>query len=142
MSKLVQTNGDDHPEAARKHLEDARTLERAARPDGAAYLAGYVVECCLKTLLLVESGKAWGHNLGSLASEASRLSSFAGAKTAKYVSTPAVQQLSRSLVAAWDPEQRYRAPGYITFASAATWVGEAETVYNSTIVPMILDGVL
>lgn len=49
MSRLKQANGDDYPEAALKHLQDADALVRGRRFDGAAYLAGYVVECALKT---------------------------------------------------------------------------------------------
>ncbi len=142
MSRLILANGDDHPEAAGKHLGDAQTLERGGRPDGAAYLAGYVVECCLKTLVLAESGRPWGHDLGTLVLEASRLSAVAGAKTAKYVSDPAVQQLSTSSIAAWYPHQRYRASGHISAAVATTWLGEATAIYGATIVPMRLDGVL
>ena len=50
MSRL-QSNGDNFPEAAEKHLEDASVLIAGARYDGTAYLAGYVVECALKTLI-------------------------------------------------------------------------------------------
>lgn len=49
MSRLKRPNGDDYPEAARKHLRDADALFRGGRFDGAAYLTGYVVECALKT---------------------------------------------------------------------------------------------
>jgi hypothetical protein len=51
MSRLAKDE-DDHPEAARKHLDDARVLRRAERLDGAAYHSGYVVECALKAVLL------------------------------------------------------------------------------------------
>lgn len=40
MSRLRQRNGDDYPDAARKHLEDAKVLLAGSRPDGAAYLVG------------------------------------------------------------------------------------------------------
>lgn len=58
MSKLRTSNGDDHPEAAHKHLLDAQTLMGQQRADGAAYLSGYVVECALKSLWLHETGEA------------------------------------------------------------------------------------
>ena len=45
MSSLLQQNGDDYPEAAGKHIEDADLLLQAQRFDGAGYLTGYVVEC-------------------------------------------------------------------------------------------------
>ena len=142
MSRVAQPNGDDHAEAAGKHLDDARVLEQAGRPDGAAYLAGYVVECCLKTLVEVEGGAPWGHEVRALAAEASRLSACVGARTAKYVSGTAVQQLPVSSISSWHPPQRYRAPGHITPAVARVWVEEATAIYDATIVSMRLDGVL
>lgn len=54
MSNLAHANGDDFPDAAGKHLDDATTLVNAGRHDGGAYLAGYVVECSLKTALVLE----------------------------------------------------------------------------------------
>lgn len=46
---------DDFPKAALKHLQDGQTLLKSNRFDGAAYLAGYVVECALKTMIDVEN---------------------------------------------------------------------------------------
>jgi hypothetical protein len=51
MSRLA-VGDDDHPEAARKHYLDAQSLLAGGRFDGAAYLAGYVLECSLKAVLL------------------------------------------------------------------------------------------
>ena len=51
MSRLRQGNGDDYPDAAGKHMEDSNVLIAGSRYDGGAYLAGYVVECSLKTLI-------------------------------------------------------------------------------------------
>jgi hypothetical protein len=53
VSKL-QHQGDDHPDAASKHLLDAQALLRAQRYDGASYLSGYVVECAYKSVILHE----------------------------------------------------------------------------------------
>ncbi|TKD02009.1 hypothetical protein [Polyangium fumosum] len=54
MSNLkFGANGDDYPEAAAKHLTDARTLLDAKRFDGAAYLAGFAIECSLRTVVMV-----------------------------------------------------------------------------------------
>jgi hypothetical protein len=75
VSSLAQPNGDDHPEAALNHLLCAEALLSQQRFDGAAYLRGYVVECSLKGLWLLEEGaatsgkKLWGtkgHNLSYL----------------------------------------------------------------------------
>jgi HEPN domain-containing protein len=40
--------------AAQKHLTDASLLLEQNRFDNAAYLSGYVVECCLKALLRLD----------------------------------------------------------------------------------------
>ena len=56
MGGLRQANGDDYPEAAGRHLQDANALLAGERHDGAAYLAGYVVECAMKTLIQLETG--------------------------------------------------------------------------------------
>lgn len=54
MSNL-DIKGDDFPAAAEKMLKDAGVLHANRRYDGAAYLAGYAVECSLKTVLLIEA---------------------------------------------------------------------------------------
>jgi HEPN domain-containing protein len=54
MSSKLQASGEDYPEAALKHCDDAGRLLSGRRADGAAYLAGYAVECALKTLVQVE----------------------------------------------------------------------------------------
>jgi hypothetical protein len=46
MSRLA-VGKEDHPEAAQKHFDDLQALVGAKRHDGAAYHAGYVVECAL-----------------------------------------------------------------------------------------------
>jgi hypothetical protein len=151
MSRLRLQNGDDHPDAAGKHLEDASALEAAGRADGAAYLAGYVAECALKALILLETGASpnapppWkkgreGHDLGELHRQAVILASVAGARTARYWG-PAVQGLAVARLAAWDPEMHYRAPS-MTGAEATSWLGEARLIYDETVGKMRLDGVL
>ena len=85
MSRIKRPNGDDYPEAAGKHLGDATALLGAGRVDGAAYLSGYVVECALKSIVILEGGNSWGHDLNALSADALRLSALAGARTARYV---------------------------------------------------------
>jgi len=142
VSKLAQPNGDDFPEAADKLVDDSAILHGGNRHDGAAYLAGYVVECCLKTILLLETKTTWGHHLTNLTTEISRLYSIAGTKTAKYASAPAVKQLPASPVIQWNPDMRYRSAGSVSPAAAAIWVHDAKAVYDATIVEMRLDGVI
>ncbi len=114
MSKLALPNGDDHPEAAKKHLSDAEALAKAGRPDGTAYLSGYVVECSLKSVVLLQTNlpkSKWkgrdGHDVPKLHSELINLSTLATLRIARYVNT-AVQNLSKAAIVAWNPEMRYR----------------------------------
>src|SRR5438876_6631025 len=86
MSRLRSPNGDDHPDAAQKHLLDVEVLLAQGRLDGAAYLSGYVVECSLKSLHVLETGRDLrGHHLQTLVGEVNAVATVAGAKTAKYL---------------------------------------------------------
>ena len=152
MSKLQLPNGDDHPEAAHKHLDDAQGLLSSNRSDGAAYLAGYVVECSIKALILYDtavplpaSRLPWkkgtaGHNLNELAVQASSLAAIAGAKSARYLG-PAVQGLAKAGIASWRSEMRYRAP-YMTQADAQSWFADAQAIYQESVGEMLKDGIL
>jgi hypothetical protein len=143
VSRVAQHNGDDHAEAAGKHLVDSRTLANAGGADGAAYLAGYVVECCLKTLVLVASGAvAQVHSLNDLTSEALRLAALPGSRTVRYAPRQTPGHALYDRAHGWRPALRYRPPGHIAPAVAAAWLAEAELVYVSTIVTMRLDGVV
>jgi hypothetical protein len=148
MSKLRTPAGDDHPDAAHKHLLDAEVLLAAQRADGAAYLSGYVVECALKSLWLFETGvpsdksMPWGktHHLNRLAGSVAAMSSVAGARTARYVKA-ATRGLATSPIAAWSPEMRYRSP-CMSVGDARIWWGIAEAVFLETVAQMQLDGVI
>lgn len=141
MSKLGTSNGDDYPEAAHKHLLDAQTLLGQQRPDGAAYLSGYVVECALKSLWQLETGQPGrGHDLRKLAQAVSAVATVAGAKTARYYKQ-AASSVSSSAIAAWRPEMRYR-PATMTSGDAGVWCQIAGAVFQETVAQMRLDGVL
>ncbi len=145
LSKLRQPNGDDYPEAAAKHLADAKSLLAVNRADGAAYLAGYVVECALKSLVLVEAGNArgFGHQLANLSKHTLLLAAQAGARTSRY--KPRINpspSICDGQPDGWHETLRYRQIGAVTAATAAAWVGEAEAIYVSTVVPMRIDGLV
>lgn len=141
MSRLAQSNGDDHPEAAGKHLQDAAALLAAARPDGAAYLSGYVVECSLKSIYQLQTGSPLGgHNWTTLHNQVQAVVTVAGAKTAKYLG-PMTAGLLGSAMVAWHPGMRYEAPS-MTTADAGLWHGEAARIFGETIAQMRLDGEL
>lgn len=143
MSSIAFPNGDDFPEASTKHIEDATALWKAKRFDGAAYHAGYVVECVLKTIVVLETGSHPGkrHNLQNLSSRAIHLASMLGSRTARYA-TPRHLPTYRAILSGWRPEVRYWPAGQISYADALTWMRAAWRVYNSTIIRMKLDGVV
>lgn len=141
MSRLVQQNGDDYPEAAGKHLNDASHLLRGSRFDGASYLSGYVVECCLKTLIQVETGQAFrSHDLTGLERTLANLAALAGARTTSFYTTISATVRSGA-ISAWDPGMRYRAPT-ASQGQAQAWHAEAGQVYAGSVGSLILDGVI
>jgi len=150
MSILRTLEGDDHPDAALKHLLDAQVLLERRHADGAAYLSGYVIECALKSLWLHETGSSpgnsrpWGgkkgHDLNHLAANVAALASVAGAKTARYFKA-ATKSVSSSAIAAWKPEMRYQSPS-MSVADAQAWCNVADAVFIETVAQMRLDGVL
>ena len=133
------TNSDNYPKAALKHLEDARVLMQNTRFDGAAYLAGYVVECALKTVIEVETSNVpQVHDLNNLQQTVNMLAVQAGARTG-LLSIAAMKSLSRILP--WRPEMRYREP-QVTKNDAETWLLEAEAIYRQIIGGLTLAGVI
>jgi hypothetical protein len=154
--------------AATKHLRDAEALHEAGRLDGCAYLAGYVVECSLKAVLLhdrswdptvgpngqhvaaklaavhMQLRKApYGHDLVHLASQQ------LGAEGAKYWPdlTPGnvTQGVHLRAVLDWKETLRYRGEDPQTDRAAlraSSYLGWAAEVHARAIVEMRLDGVL
>jgi hypothetical protein len=143
MSRLLLQNGDDHPAAAGKHLMDAQILLDANRADGAAYLAGYVVECALKSISILETGSTEKtHDLNALGRDALGLAALPGARSARYVPRMTPGHSLYNAASGWRETLRYREPGAVRPADATSWLAEAQAVYESTIVPMRLDGVV
>ena len=142
MSRVALPNGDDHPEAAAKHLLDCSLLQAQGRHDGAGYLAGYVIECCLKTLILVD-GLAPGfvHFLSALNQEAIRLAALPGSQTARYAPWHSAGHPIYNRASGWDVALRYQ-PEHILPALAQRWVEEAHLVFSRTVVPLRLDGMI
>ncbi|MFB3776108.1 MAG: HEPN domain-containing protein [Bryobacteraceae bacterium] len=131
---------DDYPKAAGKHAVDSRALLAARRFDGAGYLAGYAVECVLKTVVEVEGSnpRPFGHDLSRLNRESLQLASVASVRTAKY----AAPLRGTRLPVEWSPGLRYQPPGVVSEDQAKEWVTVAERLYEKVIVPMRLDGVI
>jgi HEPN domain-containing protein len=143
LSKFRCPEGDDHPDAAGKHLLDAMTLEKNGRFDGAAYLSGYVVECSLKTLIILQTKKPIrGHKLNELSNRVLELAKLPTSKTARYNKVISSKLSISDPVNGWKETMRYRASGSLSPADAEVWVNEAVTVYQSTVAQMKLDGIL
>ena len=79
---------DDYPGAASKHVLDSEVLLAGNRFDGAGYLAGYAVECTIKTVAQVEGRRLSGHNLGELSRDALVLVALPTGRTARYLTNP------------------------------------------------------
>lgn len=133
---------DNYPEATRKHVLDSETLLSAKRYDGAGYLAGYAVECTLKTLIFVETrGGGGGHDLSRLSTKALRLLSLPGARTASYVKQSPITSLSYG-PAGWRETLRYEPEGTLSQTDSEAWVSEARRLHDEVIIPMKKDGVI
>lgn len=139
MSKRRQPSGEDYPEAAAKHCSDARSLLEKGRPDGAAYLAGYAVECVLKTLIQVGQGgsaavRQWQHDLTSLGAEAMRLAALPTSTIARYLPAGPFTMIPYAAPpAGWKETLRYHPAGTIPEGTAVAWTNEAERLYKDVV---------
>ncbi len=135
MSNMRQLSGEDYPDAARKNFTDAQALMNRRRYDGAAYLAGYVVECILKTLIQFDRTTnapilEFRHDLNRLSGEALRLAALPSSKTALYLPHGAFTSLAYSdPPSGWKETLRYHYEGTISKATASIWIAEAKHLY-------------
>ena len=131
---------DDYPGAASKHVLDCEALLASGRFDGAGYLAGYAVECTIKTVAQVEGNPLRGHDLGNLSRSALALLALPSARTARYVTDPAFTTLTYGDPPGWRETIRYQAVGFVTRKHATNWVAEARRLHDEVIVQMRLNG--
>jgi len=120
---------EDYPNAAKRHLEDSKTLLDAKRWDNSAYLAGYVIECSLKAIITKPSPpagidvKELGHNVAKLVSV---LDTMAASRTAGYrrrVDSRLISALRSEMTThvIWDTGMRYERSGKIAGPEAEKW---------------------
>ncbi|MFM6834815.1 MAG: HEPN domain-containing protein [Dolichospermum sp.] len=133
---------ESFPQAAARHLHDAKILLDKQRWDNAVYLAGYVVECSFKVLVEVyipegkTAVKKYGHDLTELQGKAmDRLRLI----------YPVLMQLpaSRTMGTVLDqyhPERRYYKSGIWNQTQAEEAVNKAEEIYQQIIIKLVLDG--
>jgi HEPN domain-containing protein len=141
MSRLKLKNGDDHPEAAQKHIIDAEILLANNRYDGAAYHSGYVIESSLKSIFHLENGYSpWGHDLPELHRIVGLVATVAGSRSARYFGQTCNELLASSIIG-WDVEMRYKAP-LVTEADAIDWYRTSAKIFNESVAKMFLDGAI
>jgi hypothetical protein len=131
---------DDYPGAASKHVLDCEALLAAGRFDGAGYLAGYAVECTIKTVAKVEGSALRGHDLSGLSRGALALVALPSARTARYITNPSLTTLSYGDPPGWKETLRYQPDGFVARAEAANWIAEARRLHDEVIVQMRLNG--
>ena len=141
MSYLRQGNGDDYPDAAVKHMQDSGVLLAGGRYDGAAYLAGYVVECALKTLIQLETGPERSHDLPRLCDRLDMLAVQSGSRIGRFYLGAEASLRASNVLNDWKPEQRYRAPE-VSATDAGMWHREAADAYGRIIGQLSLAGVI
>lgn len=129
--------------AAGKHLADTSLLTDQRRYDNAAYLSGYVVECCLKALLVFD-GMPTEHELGH---DLPLMS--ANALTLAYVLAPSRRRYDLegspdldALILSWNPNSRYDQEGTTVPALAESRLKGAQTAYAQIAVDLIFDGLI
>lgn len=128
------------PDAATRHVRDARTLLLAS-PANARYLAGYTVECALKTVVEIAPIKSreYGHDLMRLAGEGLTLATSLAPAAARYQPNASDVKVVRDR---WAEHFRYHTSAGTTPTLAKVVLEAAERIYKATIVSMILDGLL
>lgn len=129
--------------AAQKHLTDSSLLLDRQRFDNAAYLSGYVVECCLKALLHTDgmpSVKELGHDLSIMAGSALMLG-YALAPSRRRYNLTSTADLD-DLICNWRPDSRYEKESATAMALAHSRLKGAQAAYEQIGVAMILDGVV
>lgn len=155
MSNFRLQNGDDYPDAARKNLQDAEVLFQQKRYDGAAYLAGYVVECVLKTLICYEALKQHGgarpiitHNLSQLSTKVAGLITAGSPNITRYTSK--ISHLFQpdgpipygNPPAGWSETLRYRPENTIQQTTAKKWFDIGKEMYEKVVEEMRKDGIV
>jgi hypothetical protein len=148
MSSYKLPNGDDYPSAAQKNLNDATALSIQSRHDGSAYLAGYAVECALKTVLIIEDvlpKDILHHRLNDLSQKVLTLiGSLSTSRTARYFrSRPFKLPIPYAdPPSGWKETLRYRAEGTMTKEVAEQWLSTTDEFIKQTIIAMAIDGVI
>lgn len=120
---------EDYPNAAKRHLEDSKTLLDSSRWDNSAYLAGYVIECSLKALIASPSSPAGvdvkeiGHNVTKLVSVLDTMAASRTVGRRRSVDGSLISKLRSEMTVhvSWNPSMRYERSGRIADSEARKW---------------------
>lgn len=139
----VTGQNDRFAQAAGRHLIDARILAAQKRLDNAVYLAGYVVECGLKTVIGHHLGQTearrWRHDLSGLQGQA--LQQLCIMVPHAQVRMP-TSRTQGTVLDRGHPERRYWASGQWSEQETTLALLRASEIYRDTVVSMVADGVL
>ena len=132
---------EDFISAAVRHFDDSEHLLNESRIDNAGYLAGYVVECSLKAVIMCGSGphpRQYGHDLALLGREALDLALLLSPSLRCYrpETIDEITQGSRN----WQPSWRYAATGDLTQQKAQEIIESGKKAFEQLIIPIVLDG--
>ncbi len=121
---------EHYPNAAYRHLADSKTLLDAKRWQGSAYLAGYVVECSLKAVIVSPTPppdvdvRRIGHDLSALHLQLYRMASARKGPHRRQVSGELIGNLRSYFDAqtpAWNPSMRYEPTDASWQTKASAW---------------------
>ena len=121
-------------------MNDTEMLHEHARYDNAAYLAGYVAECALKSVLTgpgLPSHQQLGHDLHLMTGNALLLAAAISTARRRYF-VPSSQDFV-NLKATWKSDERYEKQGTVSSAQAETRLRAARESYDNLIIPQLLD---
>lgn len=130
FSRLKISMSEHYPNAACRHLADSKMLLDKKRFHGSAYLAGYVVECSLKALIVSPTPppgvdvRSIGHDLSALHNQLNQMASARQGAWRRQVSSSLLGTLRSFLDAqtpAWNPSMRYDATDPSWQSNAFEW---------------------
>lgn len=127
--------------AAMKHVDDVERLFQCGGFDNTAYLAGYVAECSLKSLLLrpgLPAGKQLGHDLTLMVGSALYLAvTICPARRRSDLPT---SKDFLDLTLQWNPDERYKKRGTTSVTTAESRQRATQEIEHLLLIPQILDG--
>ncbi len=132
---------EDYVSAAARHFVDSEHLLSESRADNAGYLAGYVVECSLKAVMMSGGGphpRQYGHDLALLGREALDLALLLS-PSLRYYRPETIDEIIQD-TKDWRPSWRYAATGDLSQQKAHQMVESGKKAFEQLVVPIVLDG--